>query len=227
EFKGITQKIEKARIELSDIQGKISLGCTDNLLDMEKKVLLNLEKWSLIKESVLQQKARVKWIQLGDSNSKYFTTVMKDRTQKNQIIEITTLLGDKLTDPDAIKREIVDFYKKVTNQEIIESLKENGDDKARGIDVFNAVFFKKASDIINIQIIDAVKEFFSTGKHYKAINCTTVTLVPKVNKPTKVKEFPEVFPEDLPGVPPDREIDFEIDLLPGTKPRLIEWLQHS
>ncbi|XP_072997189.1 uncharacterized protein [Typha latifolia] len=33
-----------------------------------------------------------------------------------------------------------------------------------------------------------------------------------------VSEFPDVFPEDLPGLPPDREIDFTIDLLPGTEP---------
>ena len=33
-----------------------------------------------------------------------------------------------------------------------------------------------------------------------------------------VSEFPEVFPEDLPGVPPEREIDFGIDLLPDTQP---------
>ncbi|XP_075663221.1 uncharacterized protein LOC142632761 [Castanea sativa] len=33
-----------------------------------------------------------------------------------------------------------------------------------------------------------------------------------------VKEFPEVFPEDLSGLPPDREIEFSIDLLPGSSP---------
>ncbi|KAL5583161.1 hypothetical protein UlMin_015603 [Ulmus minor] len=33
-----------------------------------------------------------------------------------------------------------------------------------------------------------------------------------------VKDFPEVFPDDLPGIPPDREIEFEIELLPGTTP---------
>ncbi|KAL5579934.1 hypothetical protein UlMin_012376 [Ulmus minor] len=33
-----------------------------------------------------------------------------------------------------------------------------------------------------------------------------------------VKNFLEVFPEDLPGLPPDREIEFEIELLPGTSP---------
>ena len=33
-----------------------------------------------------------------------------------------------------------------------------------------------------------------------------------------VNEFLEVFQEDLPGLPPDREIDFVIDVLPGTAP---------
>ncbi|GJY20647.1 putative reverse transcriptase domain-containing protein [Tanacetum coccineum] len=33
-----------------------------------------------------------------------------------------------------------------------------------------------------------------------------------------VREFPEVFPEDLPGLPPVRQVEFQIDLLPGTTP---------
>ena len=33
-----------------------------------------------------------------------------------------------------------------------------------------------------------------------------------------VREFPDVFPDDLPGLPPEREIDFQIELAPGTKP---------
>ena len=31
-----------------------------------------------------------------------------------------------------------------------------------------------------------------------------------------VNEFVSVFPEDLPGLPPDREVMFEIEVLPGT-----------
>ncbi|GJS78571.1 putative reverse transcriptase domain-containing protein [Tanacetum coccineum] len=30
-----------------------------------------------------------------------------------------------------------------------------------------------------------------------------------------VKEFPDVFPEDLPGIPPVRQVEFQIDLIPG------------
>jgi hypothetical protein len=36
--------------------------------------------------------------------------------------------------------------------------------------------------------------------------------VPVVNK------FPDVFPEELPGMPPDRDIEFVIELKPGTTP---------
>jgi hypothetical protein len=33
-----------------------------------------------------------------------------------------------------------------------------------------------------------------------------------------VRDFPDVFPEELPGMPPEREVEFVIDLLPGTAP---------
>ncbi|GJS10492.1 putative reverse transcriptase domain-containing protein [Tanacetum coccineum] len=33
-----------------------------------------------------------------------------------------------------------------------------------------------------------------------------------------VRDFPEVFPEDLPGVPPARQVEFQIDLVPGVAP---------
>ncbi|WMV29095.1 hypothetical protein MTR67_022480 [Solanum verrucosum] len=62
----------------------------------------------------------------------------------------------------------------------------------------------------------------STGYVYhlfrvKDSNSETPTLesVPIVN------EFPEVFPEDLPRVPPEREIKFRINLLLDTQPILI------
>ncbi|GJR92446.1 reverse transcriptase domain-containing protein [Tanacetum coccineum] len=33
-----------------------------------------------------------------------------------------------------------------------------------------------------------------------------------------VREFPEVFPKDLPGLPPVRQVEFQIDLIPGAAP---------
>src|ERR1041385_1708405 len=33
-----------------------------------------------------------------------------------------------------------------------------------------------------------------------------------------VRDFPDVFPEELPGIPPDRSVEFVVDLIPGTSP---------
>ena len=47
------------------------------------------------------------------------------------------------------------------------------------------------------------------------VNCLTGVVQEEV---PVVRDFPEVFPEELPGMPPDRDIEFLIELLPGTGP---------
>ena len=47
------------------------------------------------------------------------------------------------------------------------------------------------------------------------VNCLTGVVQEEV---PVVKDFPDVFPEELPGMPPDRDIEFLIELLPGTGP---------
>ena len=44
------------------------------------------------------------------------------------------------------------------------------------------------------------------------------TQVPSFESLSVVREFRDVFPADLPGMPPDRDIDFCIALEPGTRP---------
>jgi len=38
-----------------------------------------------------------------------------------------------------------------------------------------------------------------------------------IDKLQVVCEFPKVFPDEIPDVPPEREVEFSIDLVPGTK----------
>jgi hypothetical protein len=51
---------------------------------------------------------------------------------------------------------------------------------------------------------------------------TTVNaMIAKAREITEVPvvcEFPDVFPDDLPGLPPDRDVEFKIELIPGTAP---------
>ncbi|XP_075112299.1 uncharacterized protein LOC142182177 [Nicotiana tabacum] len=48
--------------------------------------------------------------------------------------------------------------------------------------------------------------------HDMEVKSPTLQSVPVVN------EFPDVFPDELPGLPPEKEIDFAIDMLPDTQP---------
>jgi hypothetical protein len=45
-----------------------------------------------------------------------------------------------------------------------------------------------------------------------------VTIICPLDEIPVVCEYPDVFPEELPGMPPDRDVEFVIELQPGTAP---------
>ena len=48
------------------------------------------------------------------------------------------------------------------------------------------------------------------------ISVTCATEVISIHQILVVCEFPNVFPDELPGLPSDRDIEFGIELIPGT-----------
>lgn len=41
---------------------------------------------------------------------------------------------------------------------------------------------------------------------------------PRIESIPIVRDFPDVFPDELPGIPPAREVEFGIELIPGAEP---------
>jgi hypothetical protein len=62
--------------------------------------------------------------------------------------------------------------------------------------------------LLSIPIVVPTKPF---GRVYEAI-------IPEIQDIAVVCEFPDVFPEDLPGLPPERHAEFVIELKPCTTP---------
>lgn len=87
------------------------------------------------------------------------------------------------------RQQQLDLIAPVTSDEVENVLNGIDDSKAPGCDGYNALFFKKVWPIIGKDIIEAVLEFFSTGRMNKAINCTTITLIPKVPNASRVTEL--------------------------------------
>jgi hypothetical protein len=62
--------------------------------------------------------------------------------------------------------------------------------------------------LLSIPVATTAKPY---GRVYEAI-------IPEIQDILVVCEFSDVFPEDLPGLPPERDVEFVIELKPGTAP---------
>jgi hypothetical protein len=49
-------------------------------------------------------------------------------------------------------------------------------------------------------------------------SCAYVTIISPLDEIPVVCEYPDVFPDELPGMPPDIDVEFVIELQPGTTP---------
>ncbi|XP_019251097.1 PREDICTED: uncharacterized protein LOC109230013 [Nicotiana attenuata] len=83
----------------------------NELIDKEKQLEQELEKWVKIEESVYKQKSRVQWLKLGDSNSRYFFAQMKQRNSTNGIQMLVDDTGRQLVLDDDIEAEVIGYYR--------------------------------------------------------------------------------------------------------------------
>jgi hypothetical protein len=97
---------------------------------------------------------------------------------------------------------------------------------SKGIDIILGIDWLRKYDGVILcakRAIRLTKEDDTIEEFNAVIQADQVSLLNKVqgtslNEIRLVQEYPDVFPEDLPGMPPDRDIEFIIEVLPGTPP---------
>jgi hypothetical protein len=95
---------------------------------------------------------------------------------------------------------------------------------SKGIDIILGMDWLRKYDGVILcakRAIRLTKEDCTILEFNAAIQADQFSLLNKVqrtslNEIRVVQEYPDVFPEDLPGMLPDRDIEFIIELLPGT-----------
>jgi hypothetical protein len=108
--------INKTVKELNEVDERIATDSCDPSLFNAKE--LNKQFWEQLrnKDSLLHQKSRTKWIQEGDSNSRFFHASIKARRRKNQIVSL--LKGDaQIQGVNEIKNEAKDHFYKLLSEE--------------------------------------------------------------------------------------------------------------
>lgn len=59
----------------------------------------------------------------------------------------------------------------------------------QGVNGYYDMFFKKAWPVIKHDVCDAIREVFSTGELYQAVNCTAITLLPLSTKNINIAQW--------------------------------------
>ena len=88
----------------------------------------------------------------------------------------------------------------------------------------NEVIFidERSNHLSNVISAATARKMVRKGcESYLAYVIDTVKARPSISDIPTVSDFSDVFPEELPGFPPHREIEFSIDVVPGATPTSI------
>ncbi|XP_071714140.1 uncharacterized protein [Rutidosis leptorrhynchoides] len=118
----------------------------------------------------------------------HYIQVLGNASTCNNITDPQNLFSNRLP-PDIAQIMI----RPVDTSEVKDVVFNFGVDKSPGPDGYSAAIFKHAWDIIGDEVVEAIKDFFSNGQFLKEINHTTISLLPKIQVPSKVNDFRPIY----------------------------------
>jgi hypothetical protein len=166
-----------------------------------------------------KQRGKIKWITLGDENSRFFHSMATTQKRKNHIQSITTPTGVTLTEHKDKADVLLQAYKERLGQtdntsgahnitcllnssrnlefleapfsakEIDEVVADFPHNKSPGPDGFNAEFLQKCWPIIKKDFHDLCNQFHQGNLCLESINSCYITLVPKKDDASTVHDY--------------------------------------
>ncbi|GKA71923.1 RNA-directed DNA polymerase, eukaryota [Tanacetum coccineum] len=191
----------------------------EEIVNKRTEVVNNIQKFDKIHSSEMVQKAKVKWSIEWDENTSFFHGVLNKKRSilnirgimvdgnliespkavKGELFQHFSSRSDK---PDASMATINMRYPKtltydqqneleseVSNVEIKRAVWDCGTDKSPGPDGFTFGFYRRFWKIIENDVYDAVKYFFTYGNIPKGCNSSFIALIPKIPDANMVKDF--------------------------------------
>ncbi|XP_022857391.1 uncharacterized protein LOC111378428 [Olea europaea var. sylvestris] len=116
-FSELPTRVTQARIDIEHVQCLIQQSPLDSSLHREEaRLQKKLYELSRAEEGFLRQKARVKWLNLGDQNTAFFFKAMKSHYGKSKVVSICKDDGTRVEELHAVSEVIVAFYQNLLGQ---------------------------------------------------------------------------------------------------------------
>ncbi|PNX89254.1 cysteine-rich receptor-like protein kinase, partial [Trifolium pratense] len=211
--------IEKTVKDINDIEGL--LGGDDMDVELTRREGLNKDFWRQLhlKESLLKQKSRTRWVKEGDSNTRYFHESIKSRRRRNQLVALKDedhwVQGVK-----EVKGFVKNFFENnfkenwenrpnlngitfhslsdednfslmapFTVDEVRDVIWSSDGNKSPGPDGFNFNFLKTCWEILKGDIMEFLSEFHDSASLPKAITASFLALIPKKDHPQCLTDY--------------------------------------
>ncbi|XP_043720916.1 uncharacterized protein LOC122668414 [Telopea speciosissima] len=113
-FGNISIQVSECKENLASIQVQLQSDSLNDLLaEEEKEVSRHLSSLLAREESFLKKKSRIKWLDLGDSNTAYFHWSVKAKVNANSIVQLTLPDGSTVNTVKDIKDLAVQHFKSI------------------------------------------------------------------------------------------------------------------
>ncbi|KAK1321250.1 hypothetical protein QJS10_CPA03g00836 [Acorus calamus] len=117
EFDPSMNLLSKQRHILERVQSQLQSDPLNHMLiNRESQERLAFKSLLATEESMIRQKSRQNWLQLGDSNTAFFYASFAGRKAQNTLRRVTLSDGSISEDPAVVKNEVVSFFSNLLNQ---------------------------------------------------------------------------------------------------------------
>ncbi|KAL0302800.1 UNVERIFIED_CONTAM: hypothetical protein Sangu_3078000 [Sesamum angustifolium] len=106
----LTENVQKAKIFLDKAQSLFTTYKEDIFLNLVKCCRRVYSAAVKLEISMLQQRAKLRWLKHGDQSSKVFFQKINSTRVKQRVFQITTASGELLTTQHAVTQEFISYF---------------------------------------------------------------------------------------------------------------------
>ncbi|KAF7807304.1 reverse transcriptase [Senna tora] len=218
-FGNVLQRKNRIFRQLEGINRAMNSGPNPHLILFEQSLAQEYQQILDLEEELWASKARLDWLQLGDSNTAFFHSSDINRRRKNKISAIKDSRGNWIYEFNNIREHIIDFFKDcfqcrpidefpslvlgpivdnsrhpqlesiLSSEEIKKALSDLKPFKAAGLDFFQPGFFQSCLGFLEKDLVLEVQNVFSSTRVPQEWNKTMICLILKCLNPSEIKNF--------------------------------------